>query len=379
MYGRLSRWPDVEAENLVAVDAADRLLVDAVLAALSEESVLPRIVVLGERYGAMALGLASQLEDTGGPVLVVTDSQVHRNAVFQNAAREGLAERVAFEELDGLAAALSGEPFIAVGAVPRAHAVADEWADAVARLPGCRALVLGGMVKHLSPGLNAVLESSFEEVAGSRARQKARLVWCTGPRDGRAERCFEERTVHTLDRGLRLTAVGVPGAFGASRIDPGTRLLLPLLRDELAASTPPRIVDLGCGNGTISAYAKLVDPEVSVTATDVSHAAIRSTRLTAAANGVEVTTMADDALSSWLDASEDFIVLNPPFHLGNTVTEDIAVKLFEAAARVLRPGGTLLAVWNQPLAYSGRLRRIVGPTERIGGNRKFQVTRSIRG
>jgi 16S rRNA (guanine1207-N2)-methyltransferase len=376
LYTQLSRWPDVEAPELVAVDAADRLLVDSALEMVDAHQTVPRLVVFGETYGAVALGLASALAPLS-PVLVVTDSQVHRNAIFANAARAGLASSVVFAELELLAETVGTEPTLALAVAPRAHAVLDEWADTAARLPGIVGMLLGGKIKHMSMGLNATLDRSFTNVQASRARQKARLLWASGPRD-LAPRSFREEKAHDVGLRVPLRIVAVPGAFGAERLDPGTRFLLPVLAQELALTTPPAIVDLGCGNGAISAFAKLVDPEVEVTATDVSRAAIRSTQLTAAANGVAVRTVLDDALSTWPDASEDFIVLNPPFHLGNTVTEDIAFKLFEAAGRVLRPGGTLLAVWNQPLAYSRHLRRYIGSTERAGGNDKFQVSRSIK-
>ncbi|GAA1348791.1 class I SAM-dependent methyltransferase [Falsarthrobacter nasiphocae] len=379
LYERLGRWPDVQAPELVAVDAADRLLVDTALAMLAdgpqEGAEPPRVVVAGETYGAVSLAMA---QETGQRVLVVTDSQVHRNAIFNNAAAAGLAERIEFLDLEDLAGATGRAPVLVLALAPRAHAVLEEWADAAARLPGILGLLVGGRLKHMSLGLNDRLEASFASVQPSRARQKARLIWASSPAPG-PERSFVTRSSHDVGLRAPLTLCAVPGAFGADRLDPGTRLLLPVLAEELAAATPPQIVDAGCGNGTIAVFAALVDPEVRVVATDVSRAAIRATELTAEANGVEIRTVLDDALSTWPDASEDFIVLNPPFHAGNTVTEDIALKLFEAAGRVLRPGGTLLTVWNAPLAYSRHLRRHVGTTVTVASNRKFQVTRSLKG
>jgi 16S rRNA (guanine1207-N2)-methyltransferase len=117
-----------------------------------------------------------------------------------------------------------------------------------------------------------------------------------------------------------------------------------------------------------------------VYASDQSAAAVASTRETVAANGVadRVEVVRDDLLSSRADGSTSFIALNPPFHVGGAVTQDIAPRLFADAARVLRSGGELWCVWNSALRYRAALERIVGPTRQIARNAKFTVTASTR-
>ena len=65
------------------------------------------------------------------------------------------------------------------------------------------------------------------------------------------------------------------------------------------------------------------------------------------------------------------ILLNPPFHVGATVHEGIAPRLFEDAARVLAPGGELWTVFNSHLGYRPQLARIVGPTRQVARNAKI--------
>jgi len=74
----------------------------------------------------------------------------------------------------------------------------------------------------------------------------------------------------------------------------------------------------------------------------------------------------------------DLILCNPPFHLGTSVHAGAALKLFDAAGRVLGPGGELWTVFNSHLAYDGQLNRAVGPTSVVGRNAKFTVTVSTR-
>ncbi len=83
--GALRRRPDVAAENLFAVDAAARLLLDDLVALLDAASaaghpVRPEeLVVIGDQYGALALGAAAALRRAGAadPVRI----RVHQDAL----------------------------------------------------------------------------------------------------------------------------------------------------------------------------------------------------------------------------------------------------------------------------------------------------------
>jgi 16S rRNA (guanine1207-N2)-methyltransferase len=168
------------------------------------------------------------------------------------------------------------------------------------------------------------------------------------------------------------------GVFAGTSIDIGTRLLLSTLRK--AAPAAKDAIDLGCGTGVLAASLAIARPELKVLATDQSRAAVASALRTAELNGVadRVTVVRDDGLASQPDDSADLIVLNPPFHIGATVHTGLALRLFEDAARVLRPGGELWTVFNTHLAYRQALARIVGPTELVTHNQKFTVTVSTK-
>lgn len=78
------------------------------------------------------------------------------------------------------------------------------------------------------------------------------------------------------------------------------------------------------------------------------------------------------------DGSAGLILLNPPFHLGASVHAGAGIKMFEAAARVLAPGGQLWTVFNSHLHYLPALERLVGPTSVQGRNPKFTVSVSVK-
>ena len=58
LFSRLGRFPDVEAANLQAWDATDKLLLDTAADLLAAGAVQPgsRLAVVGDRYGALTLG-----------------------------------------------------------------------------------------------------------------------------------------------------------------------------------------------------------------------------------------------------------------------------------------------------------------------------------
>ena len=391
-YSRLRRWPDVEADNLQAHDATDLLLVER---ALDLGASGAETVVIGDEYGAITLALVgSGLQG----VRVHQDLATGRRALARNAAELGI-DGFTSHELD---AGLLADARIVLLQLPKSLAELEEIADAVARWAASDVvLIAGGRVKHMTLTQNEVLARTFAQVQPQRAERKSRLIVASEPREVPVEPPFPITARHD---GLTLVAHG--GAFAGSRLDIGTRVLLdalgltPALRQAQGPSSEalrqaqgpteawvaepveasPRVLDLGCGTGALAVSYALAHPEAQVTATDRSAAAVASARATVAANDVadRVTVTHDDAASDVADASVDVVLLNPPFHLGSSVHTGAATRLFEAAARVLRPGGELFTVYNSSLGYRAELERLIGQTAQLHRTPKFTVTRSIR-
>ena len=369
-YAALRRFPDVEAPNLQAWDATDELLVQHALAAGVDVS---EIAVIGDEYGAITLALT----DAGlRRIRVHQDLATGRRALARNAQALDL-EGFASHELDELL--LEGARLVLLQ-LPKALAELEETADVVARWAATDAvLVAGGRVKHMTLTQNEVLGRSFEIVQPQRAERKSRLIVASGPRSVPVEPPYPQSSEH-LEFGLTLASHG--GAFAASRIDIGTRVLLDVLFGASKSRSAPaeHVIDLGCGTGALAAFYALHHPEARITATDRSAAAVASARETMIANGVEdrVAVTHDDAGSELPDASTDLILLNPPFHLGASIHTRAATRLFEASARLLRHGGALVTVYNSSLDYKPELARLIGRSEQLRRTSKFTVTRSIR-
>lgn len=372
-FDRLRRRPDVESPELVAVDATDRLLLDTAADRLHGGAV----ATINDSYGALTLGAASS--NPGAVVRAFQDGIVHQRALLANADELGLAG--GYESLPLGAELLRGATTVLLK-LPRSLDELDEIAWTIAAYASPEVQVLaGGRVKHMAQSMNTVLGRHFGQVRAGLARQKSRVLFASAPRPGDASGFPRARQYDVgLDRPLQLRAFGA--TFGGAALDPGTAFLLPHLRDLAAGAWDGAedVIDLGCGNGAISAFLALTHSKVAVHATDQSSSAVASTVATAAANGVEgrIRVSSDDAFSAVPDRSARLIVLNPPFHSGSTVHTGIAHKLFDACARVLRPGGELVAVWNSHLRYRPSLERVIGPTHQLERSPRFTVTVSTR-
>jgi 16S rRNA (guanine1207-N2)-methyltransferase len=374
-FAELRRWPDVEADNLFASDASDRLILDEAVPFL--EGLQPgALVVIGDNYGALTLGAiaAGARRVRVHQDALTGERALDANAAPLNATGTDFTGEYSHHALDR--DLLDGATVVLLQ-LPRSLDELDEIAEAIARFADPEVVVVaGGRIKHLTPTMNPVLLAHFERLDVSHARQKSRVLIARGvkPRDGDASR-FPLTETHS---DVRLTVCAHGAAFAGTSVDIGTRALLGVLRK--AAPDAETIIDLGCGTGILAAAIAQARPGVRVIATDHSAGAVASARATMEANGVSdrVMVVRDDGLNDQPSDSADLILLNPPFHVGATVHTGLAHRMFADAERVLRPGGELWTVFNTHLGYRQALARIVGPTELVTHNAKFTVTASTK-
>ncbi|HEX8079960.1 MAG TPA: methyltransferase [Jatrophihabitans sp.] len=375
-FDSLRRHPDVEAANLFAVDATDRLLLDE--AAPRLRTATPGSVVLvNDHYGALTLGAAAQ--HGLDRLRVHQDPLSGELALAGNAQRLGLTGRYHQLPLDAAlfeAAELFSAAEVVLIQAPKSIDALREAVELIARHADPDVTVyLGGRVKHLSLSMNDVLRACFGDVRAGLARQKSRVITAREPRREVAGSGFPRREF-LAEAGLWVCAHGA--VFADTKLDLGTRQLLAML-DRMAPEADTA-VDLGCGTGILAAALAKARPGLRVIATDESAAAVASARATMLANEVadRVSVRREDAMSGLADASADLIVCNPPFHVGATVNPAAALKLFRAAGRVLRPGGQLWTVYNSHLDHRRSLERHIGSTRQAHRDTKFTVTVSVR-
>lgn len=345
------------------------------------------IAVLGDLDGALGIGAArahpgARLRCFADPL----DGELAADAALAAAGLDALRLGLEPALLEGAELILlrlpkSNEELRAIVELAAAHAA-----------PGA-VLVAGGREKHLNRTQNELLGEGFAAVRGSLGRRKARALVASGPRrDDRAAPGLPIRAARLAEAELAALAGPEPvevravaSAFAGARLDLGTRALLAALAEaapelDRELGPAPTILDLGCGTGLLAVAAARRWPEAEVIAVDRSWAAVESARATAAANGLDrrIRVVRDLAASSLPGGSVDLVLCNPPFHDGHEVDEDLAGPIFAGAARALRPGGLLVAVYNAHLPHRSALARLVGATRQLARDPKFVVTLSTR-
>ncbi|MGM0521587.1 MAG: methyltransferase [Pseudomonadota bacterium] len=169
---------------------------------------------------------------------------------------------------------------------------------------------------------------------------------------------------------LGLTLCSHPGVFGHGKLDEGTALLLETLDHKLPKKTR-RILDVGCGDGIITAW--LAHRGHEVTAVDISEFALEATRKTLEANELTGRVLASDVYQALGDERFDLIISNPPFHQERDIHYGAAGRLISGAPSHLTRGGQLILVANAFLPYSERLTLAFNRFEVVADDRRFKV------
>ena len=147
------------------------------------------------------------------------------------------------------------------------------------------------------------------------------------------------RTISATVWGQQLTMITANGVFAADGLDRGTAVLL---RESAVPQGRPRILDLGCGYGTIALAIALGCPGAVIDAVDVNDRALTLCRDNAAALGVadRVQVLRPDQADPAARYNE--IWSNPPIRIGKDALHG------------------LLSTWLPRLAPGGVARLVVG-------------------
>jgi 23S rRNA (guanine1835-N2)-methyltransferase len=340
------------------------------------------IVVANDHYGALATALAGQFE-----VVCYGDSFLSFEMTRANLAANNRSATFV-PSPDPLAAPAGAVVGAVVVRIPKSLAFFEEQLLAIrsAITPGVPVLC-GGMEKHLSRNLNALLDRLIGSSAASLGWRKARLVIATA-----SQSCLAQSVVSKFPTTYQLNESPLPkqqlknhaNVFSRDGLDLGARALLPFLSEDLDDSSDPsrrvRVADLGCGNGVLGIISAHNNPDADYTFIDESYMAIRSAKenWTEQFGDRPAEFVVGDGLTSSPSRWFDVILCNPPFHKDHAVGDETAWRMFLGAHRSLAPDGSLLVVGNRHLNYHNKLNRLFGDVEQLGGNPKFVVLHARR-
>lgn len=161
-----------------------------------------------------------------------------------------------------------------------------------------------------------------------------------------------------------------PGVFSHRQLDNGARQLL----DAVDVYPEARLIDIGCGSGSVTLGLAKRDPSASIHAVDSNARALWCVLEGAKRNGLDNVTVELNCRGEYRDpGSFDMALANPPY-FSNFV---IAEKFLQAAYRSLRPGGRLVLVTKQPKWYEENLPRWFEDCE-VFESRRYHIASGVK-
>lgn len=358
----LQRLPVHHHPSLRAWDAAD----DYLIATLQTEGTDDpgSILMVNDSFGALTIAL-----HTANPTLWY-DSAVEADALAMNLEQNQLPPIPVVAQTEPPPAASSQ----VVVKLPRSSALLD-WQLAMLNhhLPVGTPIWLGGMLKHVTPADQKVMQHRLGDVQASRIVRKARIWQAVTTKHSTLP-----IAANTEVPGFDLSLCNHPGGFSPKRLDPGAACLLAHLDQIDLGDMPdrPRVIDLCCGNGVLGLAWMKRHPLSELTLTDASAAAVTSARQSATRNLPSDSHWAVLQQNGLLDAAylnADLILCNPPFHQADTITTDVARQLFHQARLAVHPNGTFVVVANRHLGYHQVLKSYFARVNALSRDSRFVV------
>ena len=356
-------------DNLQAWDAADEFLLNY-LADIQVLSQHGRVLILNDAFGALAVALAEHLGYSWN------DSFLAQQALRDNLLANGYpVDQVKTN---------SGIDFPSVDVdcvlikIPKTRALLEHQLYALrAVLHHDTHIIAAGMARNIHNSTLELFESIIGPTTTTRAFKKSRLILVERDHSiNEGQSPYPDSYELVVDRSYRIQ--NHASLFSRDRLDPGSRLLLEHMPQD------PRfrhIVDLGCGCGVLGLVAAALNPGAGLLFSDESFMAIASAEANfrdAFAGTRDAVFTVGDCLQGVPDASQDLVLINPPFHQQHSVGDAIAWGMFKDARRVLAAGGELRIVANRHLGYHAKLKKLFGNCETVAANSKFVILASVR-
>ena len=165
-----------------------------------------------------------------------------------------------------------------------------------------------------------------------------------------------------------------PGLFSWDRVDAGSELLAECIPEDIKGMG----ADLGAGQGYLT-------KEVLTHCPKISHMDLYEAEHRAIACATQTLEAFSNVTISWADVARDvpnnrydFILMNPPFHVGRADAAGLGQTFIQAASRALKPHGSLYMVANRHLPYEATVAACFKQYEIIEDSGGYKVIRADR-
>lgn len=150
------------------------------------------------------------------------------------------------------------------------------------------------------------------------------------------------------DRGHLIHVYSRPGVFSHRRIDLGARTLI----NTMQIKPGMKVLDMGCGVGTVSLAASLAAENVTVMALDSNPRAVQCTQRSAELNELKnITAILDCEGQAASTGDFDLVLANPPYFSNYAIAE----LFLDTAYRALRQKGLVHVVTKTPNWFLERM------------------------
>lgn len=196
-----------------------------------------------------------------------------------------------------------------------------------------------------------------------------------------ANQYFENNTNLTSDikqityfyKGVELKFYADNGVFSKSGIDFGSNLLLKTVNLNGAK----KVLDVGCGYGTIGITLAKTYPDASVTMVDVNNRAIGLCKMAIKENSLENAEVFESYIYENINDKYDLIISNPPIRAGKSVVHGIIV----GACEHLNDGGSMWCVIQKKQgAESAKkaLKEVFKTVEVVEKDKGYEIIKAIK-
>lgn len=211
------------------------------------------------------------------------------------------------------------------------------------------------------------LKDDFNSIVKMAMGKHSAILCAQGPQRRTTFNLNDYFISHENDHGLTLNSL--PGVFSQEKLDKGTQVLLKFLPRKIKG----RILDFGCGTGTIASYISQNREYEEIEMIDDDFLALKSAQANIEANKIEFTeAFASDGFSQ-IEGRYNWIVSNPPFHQGIKTDYNVTENFLRQAKEYLKLSGKLLIVANEFLNYEVILREHFKGVTTVAKENGFKV------